>query len=359
MSGAVVGAEKLRDELLSSPRVVVRGGGTKTGLHADATGAHLVDTKLLSGIVEHLPSEFTITVAAGTPLSEVGTVLGREGQYLPFDPLQVEAGGTVGGAVASGLAGSGRHRYGGVRDFILAVQILDGRGRFVRGGRRVVKNAAGFDLPKLVVGSLGSIGILTEVTFKVFPRAAATATVSAELQDLEQAVQALGRLRRASVELDAVDFDWRGRLWVRVAGRALEQRVPRVVDLIGAGRMLADNEAGLHWEQRRELLAPEGTTLLKVPVTPRRIVGLDAAMNHLARERYYSSGGQEAWLSLESSAELAALDEVLTRLDLRGLVVLGGVGGPLLGARRDEELQRRVRRAFDPESRFVTPLGSD
>ena len=199
MTGAVAGVEKLRDEVLSSPRIVVRGGGTKTGLHAEAAGARLVETKELCGIVEHLPSEFTITVAAGMLLSEIGAVLGREGQYLPFDPLLVAAGGTVGGAVASGLAGSGRYRYGGVRDFILAVQILDGRGRCIRGGGRVVKNAAGFDLPKLVVGSLGSIGILTEVTFKVFPHAASSRTVSAELGDLDQAVQALGRLRRGPV----------------------------------------------------------------------------------------------------------------------------------------------------------------
>ena len=358
MTVAVAGVEKLRGELLSSPRVVVRGGGTKTGLHADAADARLLSTKGLSGIVEHLPSEFTITVAAGTTLSEIEAVLGREGQYLPFDPLLVASGGTVGGAVASGLAGSGRYRYGGVRDFILAVQILDGRGRCIRGGGRVVKNAAGFDLPKLVVGSLGSIGILTEVTFKVFPRALATVTVSAELADLDLAVQALCRLRRAPIELDAVDFDWQGRLWARAVGRALTQRVPRIIDLIGAGRVLEENEAALHWERRRELAVSSGTTLLKVPVTPRRIVGLDAAVSQLAPQRYYSSGGQEAWLSLESSAELPALDEVLEKLDLRGLVVLGAGGCPLIGASRDEELQRRLRRAFDPESRFVTQLES-
>jgi hypothetical protein len=122
--------------------------------------------------------------------------------------------------------------------------------------------------------------------------------------------------------------------------------------------VLTESAAARLWESRRELAVGPGTTLLKVPVTPRRIIALDAAVSRLAAQRYYSSGGQEAWLSLESSAELPALHEVLEKLDLRGLVVLGAGGCPLIGARRDEELQRRVRRAFDPESRFVTRLES-
>ena len=115
-------------------------------------------------------SEFTFTALAGTPVREIAAALAERGQYLPFDPMLREAGATLGGTVAAGLSGPGRFRYGGLRDFILGVRFVDGEGRLLRLGGKVVKNAAGFDLPKFFVGSLGRFGVLAEMTFKVFPK---------------------------------------------------------------------------------------------------------------------------------------------------------------------------------------------
>ena len=151
-------AAEVAETVRGAELVVPRGGGTKPALWS-VDGADVLDVLALNGITEYLPSEYTVTALAGTPLADVEARLAAEGQYLPFDPLLVDAGSTVGGAVAAGANGPGRLRYGGLRDFLLAVTFVDGRGEIVRGGARVVKNAAGFDLPKLMVGSLGRLGV--------------------------------------------------------------------------------------------------------------------------------------------------------------------------------------------------------
>jgi glycolate oxidase FAD binding subunit len=165
--------EELQEIVRQSPRVHVRGGGTKSALSSGAG----VSMEKLTGVIEYDPSEFTFTARGGTPVREVETLLSGSGQYLPFDPVWVDQGATLGGTIASGLSGSGRFRYGGVRDFILGLQFVTGDGESHAGGGRVVKNAAGFDFPKLMVGSRGSMGIITQVTFKVFPRPQRYATV--------------------------------------------------------------------------------------------------------------------------------------------------------------------------------------
>src|SRR5439155_368623 len=137
----------------------------------------------LSGIVEYEPSEFTFTALAGTPLKAIIAALAERGQYLPFDPPLADAGATLGGTIAAGLSGPGRVRFGGLRDFILGVRFVDGEGRILRMGGKVVKNAAGFDLPKFFVGSAGRFGVLAEITFKVFPRPAATRTLRLDAAD--------------------------------------------------------------------------------------------------------------------------------------------------------------------------------
>jgi glycolate oxidase FAD binding subunit len=143
-----------------TPNLIVVGGGTKPRL-AEANSIYTrVSTSGLCGIVEYQPDEYTITVLAGTPLREVIATLKAKGQFLPFDPLFVKAGATIGGAVAAGANGPGRFRFGGIRDFILGTRFVDGDGRVLRMGGKVVKNAAGFDLPKFLVGSLGRYGVL-------------------------------------------------------------------------------------------------------------------------------------------------------------------------------------------------------
>src|SRR5690606_29722305 len=144
--------EEVQAAVQSASKVMPTGAGTKPALYGQASDAVRLDLRKLTGILEYEPGEYTFTARAGTPLAEIVAALTEHGQYLPFDPPFIDAGATLGGTIAAGLSGSGRFRFGGLRDFLIGVRMVDGRGTLVRGGGKVVKNAAGFDLPKLMIG---------------------------------------------------------------------------------------------------------------------------------------------------------------------------------------------------------------
>lgn len=343
-----------------------RGGGTKPALCA-AEGADVLDVSALSGITEYLPSEYTVTALAGTPLADVETRLAAEGQYLPFDPLLVDAGSTVGGAVAAGANGPGRLRYGGLRDFLLAVAFVDGRGEIVRGGAKVVKNAAGFDLPKLMVGSLGRLGVLAECTFKVFPHPERCATLRVAGMAFDEALAAAGRIGTGAVELECLDLVHGLAGWdleIRIGGRgyALDARLNRAADVLDTDVSTLTGDADMrHWRDRRELhWAPPAASVLKLPVTPATAGVLEQVLTDLDAAyaaRIYSAGIQQAFLAwpAERSADLPALDRALAEARLAALalrVPAATAAKPILGYRSGGELLRRVEQALDPAGRF-------
>ena len=130
--------EEAQEALRAHERVLPRGGGTKPALSSPPEGTATLDVAGLTGIEDYDPEELTFTARAGTSLAEIEAALAENGQYLPFDPPLVAAGATLGGTVAAGASGPMRYRSGGVRDFILGVRFLDGEGRLVRAGGRVV-----------------------------------------------------------------------------------------------------------------------------------------------------------------------------------------------------------------------------
>ena len=359
-------AAEVSEAVRGAERIVPRGGGTKPALWS-VEGADVLDLSALSGITEYLPSEYTVTALAGTPLTDVKARLAAEGQYLPFDPLLVEAGGTVGGAVAAGANGPGRLRYGGLRDFLLAVTFVDGRGEIVRGGAKVVKNAAGFDLPKLMVGSLGRLGVLTECTFKVFPHPESCATLRVAGLALDEAIEAAGRAGAGAVELECLDLVHGLAGWdleIRIGGRsfALDARLKRAADLLDTDvTTLSGTADAAHWRTRREFgWASPDASVLKLPLTPGTagalehvLTGLDAS--HVARA--YSAGIQQAFVAwpAERVADLPALDRALTGAKLTALALRApgnAANQPILGYRTGGELLRRVEQALDPAGRF-------
>ena len=286
---------------------------------------------------------------AGTPIIEIAAALAEHGQFLPFDPPLVEAGATLGGTVAAGLSGPGRYRYGGVRDFILGVRYVDGAGEVVRTGGKVVKNAAGFDVSKLMVGSLGALGVLVELSFKVFPKPEAYATLRVPHPTLDDALVTLHRLTGSQMDFFAIDLEPApdgAYLWVRLGGltAALPERLARLRGLAGEGDVLVEDADAACWRAAREFTwRPEDAALVKVPVTPGRIARLESDLTELALspskgspnlsdlpKRRYSAGGQVAWIAWPPAA-LDDLDAALKALDLSGLVVLGQPGRTRLG----------------------------
>jgi glycolate oxidase FAD binding subunit len=342
MTLATDAVESVRAALLETDLALPVAGATKPAL----TGG--LDVAGLRGIVEYDPAELTFTALAGTPLREIVTALAEHGQYLPFDPPWVDAGATLGGTVAAGLSGSCSHRHGGIRDFVLGVRFLDGTGRLVGGGGKVVKNAAGFDLPKLFVGSLGRLGVLVQLSLKVFPAPAAWATLRAHAQGLDDAVTLMGRLATGPFELEALDLEPPGTLYLRLSGppATLEPRLDALARFLDRPAEPLADDAG-HWRSARELeWVPRSASLAKVALTPRALPELDALLGAVPRS--YARGGNLAWIA----APLGELDGLLQERGLSGVALRGAGAGPLLGARRGGAFASRVRSVLDPDGRF-------
>ncbi len=345
--------EELAEAVRSTPRLLAIGAGTKPRLSAVDTVK--LSTARLRGISEYDPSEFTFTAAAGTPIGEIAAALAERGQYLPFDPMLTEAGATLGGTVAAGLSGPGRFRFGGLRDFILGVRFVDGTGRMLRLGGKVVKNAAGFDLPKFFVGSLGRFGVLAELTFKVFPRPAAARTLRLTAGNLESAAKILVEAASSRFEFDALDVapDEPGVL-ARLAGpvEALED-LTREVHARWPGEVLSEQDAEGVWSALREFhWADSGSDLVKVALSPSRVVALGEVVRSLDGAKWHlSAGGNVAFIATTSTPQAAVLDQHLRKLDLSGVALRGD--SPLwLGRRTQPAIIQAVKQALDPENRF-------
>ncbi|RJP27067.1 MAG: FAD-binding protein [Candidatus Omnitrophota bacterium] len=348
--------DELQQCVQQHPRVLARGAGTKSALsRVDAT-TQIIDMSDIRGIKEYEPNEFTFTALAGTTLAEIDALLAAQGQYLPFDPILMQAGATLGGAVASGLNGSCRLRYGGIRDFLLGVCFVDGTGALIKGGGRVVKNAAGFDLPKLMVGSLGRLGVLTELTLKVFPRPNARLTLRVTCSDLTDAVNKLYQSASSTWELEALDIEPPATLLLRIAGdeNALRARAQRIQNRIERpAQVMTDAEEKDYWRSLAEMKwLGKNAILVKVPMTPKRIADFDASLLSYSVMRRYCVAGNLAWLAWPVDRPLDALHTLLLSMDLSGLVVFGPANRIFLGKEISQDLIRRVRKALDPDQRF-------
>jgi glycolate oxidase FAD binding subunit len=172
--------EHLQDRMRAAARdqraLRIRGGGTKDWYGQRLEG-DVLDTRGHAGVVDYEPTELVITARCGTPLADVEALLAQQGQMLAFEPPHFGAGATLGGAIAAGLSGPRRASSGAARDFVLGCTLLDGKGDVLRFGGQVMKNVAGYDVSRLLAGSLGTLGLLLDVSVKVLPRAPREATL--------------------------------------------------------------------------------------------------------------------------------------------------------------------------------------
>ncbi|MCH2538825.1 MAG: FAD-binding protein [Anaerolineales bacterium] len=341
--------------LQSSVPLRVRGGGSKSALSTSSSGEAVLELSSLNGVLEYVPEEFTFTARAGTQLSEIEDMLAQNGQWLPFDPPLGGRGATLGGALAAGLSGPGRYRFGGTRDFVLGVQWVSGTGDLLRGGGRVVKNASGFDFPKMMVGSLGRFGVVTEVTFKVFPVAQQFSTMVLECDSLNDALEAMTRLSSCPLDIFSIDIEPPATLLVRLAGegRALSLRMRRLGELLGDGEILLGEQEEDLWVQLRDFswLSP-GECLIKVPITPAVIPTLEARLVGEKSQRRYSVGGNLAWIGWHG--DVNEIDIILSESNLSGLRVLGSAGAAWVGAPASAmAFARRVKDVLDREGKFL------
>jgi len=345
---------EMQEIVRRSSKIQVCGSRTKSGFYPLDDGASSLSTQPLQGIVSYDPQEFVVTMLSGTRVSDVITILAREGQYLPFDPLFANRQATIGGTVASNAAGPGRFRFGGIRDFILGVRFIDGRGNCIRGGGQVVKNAAGFDYPKLMVGSQGKLGLVYELTFKVFPKPETFATVLSRFSKLEPALTCMNQLASSAMDVEAIDlipvaeaaggFD----LAIRIGGiaSAMSDRLSRLQQVVIASQVLQEHEDELFWRAAANFdWVPATKSLLKLPTTPTMIPELDRDLAGKQWDRRYSVGGNVVWIAIDRNSEwLNAFGAAQMFLGQLSRDLKSFEPGPFGQA---------IKRALDPELKFV------
>jgi glycolate oxidase FAD binding subunit len=342
-------AEALQAEVVKHRTVRIRGGGTKS---PPARGGATISLRGLSGIVDFSPEECVLTARAGTPLADIESALGKHRQYLPFDPPLASQGATIGGTVAAGASGPLRYRYGGVRDFVIGVTVIDGEGRSIRSGGKVVKNAAGFLLHHAMVGSQGMFGVLSEITLKVFPKPDARATVMVNSGDLATAAKMTRTLESLRFDLEALDFGPSGLVWARLAGRrdALGARVARVIEATGGTEVLGTDDDRLWAEAREFAWAPAEAAIVRVPLSGNaRSLSASTAATSTGDDVRYTCGGRAVWIA---TRDLPRLEHALGASRLRGVIVRGNSAGTTIGAVERNVFEERVRRVLDPQNRF-------
>ena len=216
--------ERIREAGARKTALCVRGGGTKD-FYGEVPRGEVLDVTPYSGIVAYEPKELVLTVKAGTPLSEVERVLEGERQMLAFEPPRFGGGSTIGGVVASGLSGPRRPYAGSLRDFVLGTRVVNGKGEDLSFGGRVIKNVAGYDVSRLMAGALGTLGVITEVSFKVLPRPPCEITLSYALAEAE-ATKRVNTWAGQPLPLSATAW-LGGRLLVRLSGAETAVRAAR------------------------------------------------------------------------------------------------------------------------------------
>ncbi len=352
-------------------RFLACGGCTKQAL-TQVEDVERFDMRLHCGILTYDPSEFLISAKAGTRVTDLQLALSEHGQYLPCDPLFGAAGSTIGGTLASGFSGSNRLLYGGLRDFIMEVEMIDGTGAVIRGGGKVVKNAAGFDIPKLLVGSYGRLGIITEVTFKVFPRPNAFATLRVRCKHITQAIEQSQKLLSKPFPIAALDLiasegqrdDEEIELLVRCGApsdsvTAVLERMQRVLGC--SGETLHDAADAKLWCQQASFVEREATAgecLLRIAIHPARVAEFEQRRRSLPTNSTvtYTGGCSVAWIRLQNS-DLNKMDGLLTQLKLSAIIVLGSTGelSKHLGIGNViwRDSANRIQQALDPRQRFL------
>ncbi|MQT14027.1 glycolate oxidase subunit GlcE [Segnochrobactrum spirostomi] len=373
----------IADALAADATIEVVGAGSKRALGRPVAAARTLDLSALAGITLYEPDELVLSARAGTPIAEIETLLAERHQELAFDPLDygpllgLPAGrGTLGGVLAANLSGPRRIRAGAARDHVLGIEAVSGRGEIFKAGGRVVKNVTGYDLPRGLAGSWGTLAVFTEITFKVLPKAETEATlvvpgladdaavrVLAEAMGSPADVSGAAHLPEASAR--RLGFD-RAATAIRLEGipSSVAARFDHLAKRIGAGceRLEADASTAL-WRAVRDVAplcaagdgaaprVPHSHLVWRVSVAPTAGPDLVAALaaDGLAPEVVYDWAGGLVWIAL-------ALADDAHALRLRRLVAAAG-GGHATLVRAPEATRSRVP-VFEPQPAGLAALSN-
>jgi glycolate oxidase FAD binding subunit len=333
--------DAIRSAAARATALRLRGGGSKD-FYGNEPRGELLDTRPYTGICDYEPSELVLTARCGTPLAEVEHALAEHGQCLPFEPPHY-GDATFGGCIAAGFSGPRRAAAGALREFVLGTKLIDGRGALLEFGGRVMKNVAGYDVSRLLAGSLGTLGLIAEASIKVLPRPQLERTMRL---DMGQA-QALETMNRWAGEPLAISASaWHdGTLHVRLSGSApaVEAAAARV-----GGDEVADTAA--LWMAIREqthafFAGPEPLWRLAVPsTTPPLELGASELLEWNGGLRWLRSAANAA--NVRAAANRAGGHATLFRAPDKTAGAFAPLDPALL------RLHRRLKDAFDPAGIF-------
>jgi glycolate oxidase FAD binding subunit len=349
--------------------IAVEGAGTKRAMLRPVQAARTISTRALSGITLHRPTELIISARAGTPLAEVEATLGAKGQILTAEPpyltalMGAAAAPTIGGAVAANLSGPRRISGGAMRDHVMGIRFVNGAGEVLRSGGRVLKNVTGLDLCKLLAGSHGTLGIITEVTLKVQPAPEASATLALRVPDLETGRRALSAGLGSPFGISGAALLTDGpRALLRIEDFAenVAYRSDRLRDVLagfGRAEIIPDAESRALWRSIREaapLGADAADAIWRVSVKPTEGPGVAAALRAAFDARLLLDwGGGLLWVAgpateaAHAAVMRAAGSGTFTLFRapdaLRAAVPVIPAEAPPLAA-----IARRVKAALDP-----------
>ncbi|WP_127142562.1 FAD-binding protein [Pelagibacterium montanilacus] len=354
-------------------RFAIRGGATRGAIGGRAEGSELTTTGL-SGITLYEPAEMVIAARAGTPLAEVEAALADKGQMLPFEPMDhrgllgTEGTPTIGALAAANISGPRRVAAGSARDHLIGIRMVNGRGEIIKSGGRVTKNVTGLDLVKLNAGACGTLGVLTEVTFKVLPRPQSAVTLAARGLAPEGALTALADALATPFEvsaaayIEAADAEPSMTL-VRIEGfsESCAYRSERLSELLahhGAFAPVGDEEGAKNWRRvgnARDFAAPNCAAVLRVHVAPSKAPSILELAQRLEARVMADWGGGLIWLGLGADASVEAAMAGIAERGGHPMVVrcAADTDWPLIGpGRAVAELGKRVKAAFDPQALF-------
>ena len=367
-------ADIVRDAAANGMPLDIRGGGTRGGYGAPVQAASTLDLSSLAGITAYEPSEMVITARAGTTMEAIGTALAENRQRLLFEPMDhralfdIPGEPTIGGVTAGNVSGPRRFVAGAARDHLLGLRFVNGRGEAVKAGGRVMKNVTGLDLPKVLAGSWGTLGVLTEVTFKVSPRPETEATLRLIAPDEDAAVRALASAMATPCEPTgaAVLPDEAGspRIAVlRLEGfdSSIRARTERLRTVLGDFEVLDAEDSDYLWRDVRDVqayLPDRETPLWKVSVAPSRAPSLlDAVRAKADAHALLDWQGGLIWLASEIDGATLREEIVLQGGGHATLMraphavrAAGGVVQPQPAALA--ALNERVRASLDPHRIF-------
>jgi len=351
--------DRVRSAQAAGAQLCIRGGGSKD-FYGEAPQGEVLDTRVLEGISSYEPSELVVTARCGTSLAELEALLATKGQCLAFEPPHfgpaaestAQRGATVGGMVAAGLSGPSRAAVGSVRDHVLGATMLNGNGDVLSFGGQVMKNVAGYDVSRLLAGSMGTLGLILEVSLKVMPIAAATVTLRLEMS-ADTALAKLNQWSGQPLPLNA-SASWAGNLIVRLRGAFAAVQAAR--RLLG-GEVVEPVLAGQFWEGIRDhddeffvkahAAVSNGASLWRLSVPS------SAPMLALSGELLIEWGGAQRWLC--TSMPAAIVRDVVAQSGGHATLFLGpdrsaGVFAPLKSPL--DRIHRELKKSFDPSGIF-------